>query len=98
MLRASHTSSLESAGETVGRSLFVMKTACAAAGSVGARIAPRTNAAPHGRPTTRCATSATAEAVRSTSPTASKVMERRRAQVERREGERFRVQERRQED
>src|SRR5215216_1255635 len=47
------------------------KIASAATGSVGARMAPRTKAAAHGRPIRACAITATAPIVASTSPTAS---------------------------
>ena len=43
----------------------------AATGSVGETIAPSTNAAAHGRPTTWWATTATVTVVAATSPTAS---------------------------
>jgi len=42
--------------------------AVAATGPVGETIAPSTNAAAHGRPTTRCATKATVRVVSSTRP------------------------------
>jgi hypothetical protein len=42
--------------------------AVAATGSVGETIAPRTNAAAHGRPTSRCATKATVMVVSNTRP------------------------------
>src|SRR5215204_2935059 len=47
------------------------KMASAATGSVGARMAPSTKAAAHGRPIRVCAIIATAPIVASTSPTAS---------------------------
>ena len=53
-------------------------TVPAASGSVGATIAPRANAAAHGRSSiSACATTATATAVASTRPIASSEMVRR---------------------
>jgi hypothetical protein len=55
-------------------------TTAAASGSVGDTIAPRTNAAPHGRPgMSACAAQATAHIVASTSPTVLRVSPRRLA-------------------
>src|SRR3712207_945078 len=49
----------------------LLNIASAATGSVGARIAPRTKAAAHGSPITACATTAIAQVVARTRPTAS---------------------------